>query len=274
MAGIRTAAVWTIGAATLSTTVGQPSLGDLIFAGLQTQNWTLVLVGCVAAAALALAARRAAGRWSNTASPRAGAAGCWSRLGVLLVGVLARAAPRWPRVGTDVTIGAKNFSEQYILARLIGHRLEAAGYEVRYREGLGSAVVFGALAAGDVDVYVDYAGTLWTNEMNRTDVPERRRCSRAIAGWAAETARHRLSVRSVSKMPMPLRCAATMRSARGIASLDDLARARRGSSSAPISNFSNAPNGRRCARLSAAFRAPTPITRPSCTARSKAARSM
>uniref|UniRef100_UPI0035CC42D5 ABC transporter permease n=1 Tax=uncultured Sphingomonas sp. TaxID=158754 RepID=UPI0035CC42D5 len=28
MAGIRTAAVWTIGAATLSTTVGQPSLGD------------------------------------------------------------------------------------------------------------------------------------------------------------------------------------------------------------------------------------------------------
>ena len=39
MAGIRTAAVWTIGAATLSTTVGQPSLGDLIFAGLQTQYW-------------------------------------------------------------------------------------------------------------------------------------------------------------------------------------------------------------------------------------------
>jgi osmoprotectant transport system permease protein len=55
MAGIRTAAVWTIGAATLSTTVGQPSLGDLIFAGLQTQNWALVLAGCIAAAALALA---------------------------------------------------------------------------------------------------------------------------------------------------------------------------------------------------------------------------
>ena len=52
-AGIRTAAVWTIGAATLATTVGQPSLGDLIFAGLQTQAWTLVLAGC---AVLALAA--------------------------------------------------------------------------------------------------------------------------------------------------------------------------------------------------------------------------
>ena len=46
MAGIRTAAVWTIGAATLSTTIGQQSLGDPIFAGLQTQNWALVLAGC------------------------------------------------------------------------------------------------------------------------------------------------------------------------------------------------------------------------------------
>jgi osmoprotectant transport system permease protein len=56
MAGIRTAAVWTIGAATLSTTIGQPSLGDPIFAGLQTQNWSLVLAGCLASAALALVA--------------------------------------------------------------------------------------------------------------------------------------------------------------------------------------------------------------------------
>lgn len=54
MAGIRTASVWTIGAATLSTTIGQPSLGDPIFAGLQTQNWALVVAGCIASAGLAL----------------------------------------------------------------------------------------------------------------------------------------------------------------------------------------------------------------------------
>ncbi len=54
LAGIRTAAVWTIGTATLATTIGQPSLGDLIFSGLQTEDWRRVLVGCVAAAALAL----------------------------------------------------------------------------------------------------------------------------------------------------------------------------------------------------------------------------
>jgi len=54
MAGIRTAAVWVIGTATLSTPIGQTSLGNYIFAGLQTQNWVFVLFGCIAAAALAL----------------------------------------------------------------------------------------------------------------------------------------------------------------------------------------------------------------------------
>src|SRR5689334_24856345 len=55
MAGIRTAAVWVIGTATLSTPIGQTSLGNYIFAGLQTQNWVFVLFGCFASAALALA---------------------------------------------------------------------------------------------------------------------------------------------------------------------------------------------------------------------------
>ena len=54
MAGIRTAAVWVIGAATLSTPIGQTSLGNYIFTGLQTQNWVFVLFGCAAAAVLAL----------------------------------------------------------------------------------------------------------------------------------------------------------------------------------------------------------------------------
>src|SRR5512140_1985861 len=56
MAGVRTAAVWTIGAATLSTPVGQTSLGNYIFAGLPTENWVYVLFGCAASAALALVA--------------------------------------------------------------------------------------------------------------------------------------------------------------------------------------------------------------------------
>jgi osmoprotectant transport system permease protein len=54
VAGLRTAAVWVVGTATLSTPVGATSLGNFIFSGLQTRNHVAVGVGCAAAAALAL----------------------------------------------------------------------------------------------------------------------------------------------------------------------------------------------------------------------------
>src|SRR4051794_3942614 len=53
VAGLRTATVWTVGMATLSTPVGAPSLGNLIFCGLQTRDTAAVLGGCAAASALA-----------------------------------------------------------------------------------------------------------------------------------------------------------------------------------------------------------------------------
>ena len=187
MAGIRTAAVWTIGAATLSTTVGQPSLGDLIFAGLQTQAWTLVIAGCVSAAALALGVDTLLGLAEHGARTRHGWL-TWGAVAALAAATVAASAPLWARGGDRVVvIGAKNFSEQYILARLIGDRLSKAGYTVQYRHGLGSAVAFGAVAGGEIDAYVDYAGTIWAGEMKRTDVPPRPEQVRAIADWARRT---------------------------------------------------------------------------------------
>lgn len=226
MAGIRTAAVWTIGAATLSTTVGQPSLGDLIFAGLQTQRWPLVLAGCIAAAALALSVDALLGLAERGARARRGAI-LWGALALLGLGVAAAGATILPRGDGDrrVVVGAKNFSEQFILARLIGSRLEQAGYRVEYRDGLGSAVALGAVADGGVDVYVDYAGTIWTGAMARTDAPPRAVQLRAIADWAWR--RH--GVRMMGSLGFENAYAFAMRRraarARGIATLDDLARA-------------------------------------------------
>ena len=54
VAGLRTATVWVVGIATLSTPVGATSLGNYIFSGLQTRNYAAILLGCVAAAGLAL----------------------------------------------------------------------------------------------------------------------------------------------------------------------------------------------------------------------------
>ncbi len=173
MAGIRTAAVWTIGAATLATPVGQTSLGNFIFSGLQTENWVFVLVGCAASAVLALAADQLLGlieRGLARRSKRRIQAG----LGGLVVGVILAIMPLLLTLGGgDYRVGAKNFSEQYVLAELMASRLEAGGAKVSRREDLGSAIAYRALAAGEIDVYVDYSGTLWTSVLGRTDNPGR-----------------------------------------------------------------------------------------------------
>ena len=220
MAGIRTAAVWTIGAATLSTTVGQPSLGDMIFAGLQTQNWALVLAGCLTAAALALVVDALLGVVEHGIAHRKRVR-AFIAVGVLAAGILAALAPMLPTGQKSVVVGAKGFSEQYILARLLGHRLERAGYRVTYREGLGSGVAFAALKGGDIDVYVDYSGTIWTNEMKRTDVPPRAAIVAGIGSWAA-----RRNLRLLGTLGFENAYAFAMRGQAatrlGIRSLDDL----------------------------------------------------
>jgi osmoprotectant transport system permease protein len=171
MAGIRTAAVWTIGMATLSTTVGQTSLGNLIFSGLQTENWISVLVGCGAVAVLALVVDQCLAL-IETAAVRREPLRLAAGVAVLVFGTGVAAATLWRPAATYV-IGAKNFSEQFILATLMSQRIEATDHKVMLKDGLGSAVVFRALASGDIDAYVDYSGTLWTNVLDRHDTPPR-----------------------------------------------------------------------------------------------------
>ncbi len=169
MAGIRTAAVWVIGTATLSTPIGQTSLGNYIFTGLQTQNWVFVLFGCVAAAVLALAVDLLLALVENGVRVRSRARVLLGALGIVLI----IAGALWPALSgprATYVIGAKPFAEQYILAALIQQRLEAAGLSAARREGLGSSVAFAALEAGELDAYVEYTGTLWANEMHRSDI--------------------------------------------------------------------------------------------------------
>jgi osmoprotectant transport system permease protein len=172
MAGIRTAAVWVIGTATLSTPIGQTSLGNYIFAGLQTQNWVFVLFGCISAAVLALAVDQllalieAGIRHRSRLRTISGGAGIAALIAATLV-------PQLARPPSNIIVGAKTFAEQYVLSALIAQRLAAAGLSASSREGLGSNVIFEALASGDIDVYVDYSGTLWANQFHRTDIKPR-----------------------------------------------------------------------------------------------------
>jgi osmoprotectant transport system permease protein len=222
MAGIRTAAVWTIGMATLSTTVGQTSLGNYIFSGLQTENWVAVLTGCAAVVALALAVDWALGR-IEAATVRRRVAPLVTGLAVLAAGIAAAAVPAGAFQGRAYVIGAKNFSEQLILEELMAERLEAAGQRVVRKDGLGSAIIFRALAGNDIDAYVDYSGTLWTNVLGRSEPASRE----AMLDELTTVLRQRYGVTVLGALGFENAYALAMKPARaaenGIASIADLA---------------------------------------------------
>ncbi|SHG01375.1 ABC transporter permease/substrate-binding protein [Bradyrhizobium erythrophlei] len=172
MAGIRTAAVWVIGTATLSTPIGQTSLGNYIFAGLQTQNWVFVLFGCLAAAALAIAVDQLLALIDIGIRNRSRARTILGGIGMAaLVAVTLMPAPA--RSPSSYIVGAKTFAEQYVLSALVAQRLQAAGLSATTREGLGSNVIFDALLTNDIDVYIDYSGTLWANQFHHTEIKPR-----------------------------------------------------------------------------------------------------
>ena len=175
IAGVRTATVWTVGTATLSTPVGATSLGNYIFSGLQTRNISAVLVGCVAAASLALLLDGLVRALAVAVEQR--------RAGLRRV-VLAVIALLYLFVGVGlaretrgasrgrVTIGAKSFTEQYVLAEIMAGQVRSrAGLEAEVLSSLGSTVAFDALSAGEIDAYVDYSGTIWATVMHRESTP-------------------------------------------------------------------------------------------------------
>jgi glycine betaine/choline ABC-type transport system substrate-binding protein len=77
--------------------------------------------------------------------------------------------------GKSISVGSKNFTEQFILGEIYSQALQAAGYKVKKQLNLGSEVVaFKALKQGEVDAYPEYTGTALTSfyKVKVTDVPK------------------------------------------------------------------------------------------------------
>jgi osmoprotectant transport system permease protein len=171
IAGIRTATVWTVGMATLSTPVGATSLGNYIFSGLQTRNLSAILVGCVAAAGLALVldtlVRLVAVGLERRHRGILGAA--LAALALLYLYTGGTAARELLKAQHErIVVGAKTFTEQYILSDIIAGQIgHETGKRTKVAQSLGSTVAIDALRAGDIDVYVDYTGTIWSTLMHR-----------------------------------------------------------------------------------------------------------
>lgn len=190
VAGVRTSTVWIVGIATLSTPVGATSLGNYIFSGLQTRNYTAVLVGCVVAAALALVldglvwAIEQGVRERKRSHTITGLA----LLGLLFLYTIGTAVrPLFGRSEPSIVLGSKTFTEQYILSEIMELQIESeTDLRATVRQSLGSTVAFDALINGDIDAYVDYSGTIWATIMDREETASRQRVLDEVRAWLQE----------------------------------------------------------------------------------------
>jgi osmoprotectant transport system substrate-binding protein len=82
----------------------------------------------------------------------------------IIVGLLATLAVGTASArsaGPTITIGTKNFPEEYILGQLYKQALEKQGYTVNYKENIGSTeIIHTALTSGKIDFYPEYDGVI------------------------------------------------------------------------------------------------------------------
>ena len=152
LAGIRTATVWVVGIATLSTPVGAPSLGNYIFSGLQLRDWQRVIFGCVATMTLSLVLDQLIAVIEKSIQSRRkislilASCAIVALVGIGVVpGVIGPESAGFSKLqeqgndfaGSDkgdvsrtsldgqvIRIGAKGFTEQFILAEILRKKIE------------------------------------------------------------------------------------------------------------------------------------------------------
>ncbi len=164
IAGVRVATVICVGTATIAAAIDAGGLGRYIFRGLRANDNTLILAGAVPAALIALGADLALGRLERALQAGRGmraASRKWLGAGALgLVLAIGAGYFLFGKGAGAIAVGSKDFTEQAILGEIVAQAIEAnTDLEVARRFDLGGNLAHEALAAGEIDVYVEYTGT-------------------------------------------------------------------------------------------------------------------
>jgi osmoprotectant transport system permease protein len=122
--------------------------------------------------------------------------------------------------GGPLTVGSKKFTESVVLGEVCTQLLQAQGLPARHRRELGGTrVVWGALLAGDLDLYVEYTGTLREEILAGRDLEAEGGLERVLQG---------LGVRMSAPLGFDNSYALGMRPGRadelGVAAISDLTR--------------------------------------------------
>lgn len=190
MAGIRISAVSAVGLMTMAAFIGGGGLGYLIFSGIRTVNNYQILAGAIPACILALVvdyffslieklvtpvSLQINGKTKEKVLKRRKIYKIIVSVIIILILILFIISIR-PNKNNEntITIGSKDFTEQNILCVMTSEYLEAnSDLTVNKQCNLGGAqVVFSALNRNDIDMYIDYTGTDYTDILKHKPISD------------------------------------------------------------------------------------------------------
>jgi osmoprotectant transport system substrate-binding protein len=92
---------------------------------------------------------------------------------IILGGATAATAGDARAEQTPIVIGTKNFGEAFVLGQLYKQALEAAGFDVSYKENIGSTeLIQKALTSGQITMYPEYIGIALTVTFKKKTFPK------------------------------------------------------------------------------------------------------
>ena len=169
MAGIRTAMVLIIGTATLAALIGAGGLGDLILLGIDRNNSSLIILGAIPAALLAIIFDLILRGMQNLSYKKLLA----SILVIVVLGVSISVVPNLLKENQEtIVIGGKLGSEPEILINMYKLLIEdETDLNVKLESGLGkTSFLFNALQSEEIDIYPEFTGTVVTQFLKETAV--------------------------------------------------------------------------------------------------------
>lgn len=180
MAGIRISAVTAVGLMTMAAFIGGGGLGYLVFSGIRTVNNYQILLGAIPACLLALAVDYILGvveklvtpislqKESNLNDKMLKKKRLHQKIILLVTAIIILIVFAFTYFSSDnskdaIVVGSKDFTEQNILCYMVSDVIrERTDYDVFENCNLGGTqVCFEALKRGDIDLYIDYTGTVY-----------------------------------------------------------------------------------------------------------------
>lgn len=180
LSGFRTMVVMTIALAGLASFIGAGGLGQAIYRGINTNNSSLILVGSIAVALLALVTDLSIGAFENSLKLNTVKKGKkkpflkYYGIGILFIFIAFVLLPK-AFISSDkkIVVATKPTAEQYILGEIISQLVESnTDIHVVRKFGIGGGTsnIHPAMLKGEVDIYPEYTGTAWLFVLKKAQI--------------------------------------------------------------------------------------------------------